>query len=154
MPARLSPRYILLPAAALLTATAIGAWAATPKDLVHYRQHALGAMGFHFSELGAMVKGKKPFDPKEAQLRAAHVTYLATLPWEGFTPETKGLTPSDAKDALWNHMDDFKEKAQAFEQAADALAEAAKTGDKQQFTAQFLKTAKTCEACHDRYRVE
>lgn len=154
MSSRLSSRYILLPAAALLAAMAIGAWAATPKDLVHYRQHALGAMGFHFSELGAVVKGKKPFDPKEVQQRAAHVAYLAKLPWEGFTPETKGLKPTDAKDALWGHLDDFKQKAQAFEQAADALAEVARNGDKQQFTTQFLKTAKTCEACHDRYRVE
>ncbi len=154
MPSHRTPRRILLPAAALLVATALGAWAAAPKDLVHYRRHALGALGFQFSQLGAMVKGDKPFDPKEIQVRAAHVAYLAKLPWEGFTPETKGIKPTDTKAALWSHMDDFKEKARALEQAADTLAETAKNGDKQQFAAQFLKTAKTCEACHDRYRVE
>src|SRR3569833_3682139 len=76
-----------------------------PEDAVKYRQSVMYVMGTSFyTRLGAMVKGRVPFDAKAAQEHADVVVTMSKLPWPAFTPDTNGVGRTDAKPELWNQL--------------------------------------------------
>lgn len=125
---------------------------AKPEDAIEYRKSAMFLIGQHFGRIAAVVQGKTPFDAKTVQQNAVLVDTLSRLPLEAFlTPGTdKGKThmkPSALKDvegfkAVWN--------ANVAETAK--LAEVAAGGEPAAIKAQFGAVAKSCKACHEKYR--
>ena len=118
---------------------------------VEYRQGVFTAMGVHFGRLGAMVRGKQPFDVDMAKRDAELVAMLSTMPWIAFSEESDGVSP-DARPEIWLEMDKFKDKASSLQVQTKALREAAQTGDLDKIKAAFSKTAQSCKACHDAYK--
>ena len=55
-----------------------------PEDAIKYRQSVMFVIAQHFSRLGAMVKGKQPYDQKTFASNAAIIESLSRLPWEAF----------------------------------------------------------------------
>ena len=122
-----------------------------PEDAIKYRKAAFTLMGAHFSSLGAVVKGARPFDAADVQKQAALVNSLAGLPWSAFGPGTeKGDTR--ALPQIWSNAEKFKAAQQAFEKAAAELNQAAQTGNEATFKTAFAATGKTCKGCHDDFR--
>lgn len=70
-----------------------------------------------------------------------------------FPDSTRGVGPTRARPEIWDHHDDFNAKAADYAAAATRLAEAARSGDRAAFAAQFDVTRATCQACHERYQV-
>ncbi|MEY3953072.1 MAG: hypothetical protein RL320_1874 [Pseudomonadota bacterium] len=99
---------------------------AKPEQAIKYRQSTFSVMATHFSDIGAMVKGDKPFDAKAAAVNADVVATLSALPWAGFGPGTEG---GKAKAAIWKE-----------------------TGNLDNIKKAFGATAQTCKACHDSYK--
>jgi cytochrome c556 len=120
-------------------------------DAIEYRQAAFGLIAYNFGDMGAMLKGKKPFDAAVFSARADNVAALSTIPHEGFIAGSdKGDTEALAK--IWQDKADFDSKMTAFQDNAAALAVAAKTTDENNIKQAFTNTGKSCKGCHDVYK--
>ena len=125
-----------------------------PKQAVEFRRGAFEVMGWHFKQMGAMVKGELPFDKPKFTKGAEMVSLMSYVPLEGFVKGT-GIGEekySEAKPNVWKNFADFNEKMLSFQKEAKSLVEVSKTGDESAMKKQFENTAKTCKSCHDDYR--
>ena len=143
-------RLLLAATCVAFAASALGH--SPEEDAVEYRQGLMTVIGWNFGPLGAMVKGKKPFDATAFALHADRIAFLSDQVIEGFPKGSDKGAHTDAKAALWANFDDFGEKAKAFNTEARALAEVAKTKDEAKSKAQFKKVAEACKACHEKYK--
>jgi cytochrome c556 len=125
-----------------------------PENVIHYRQSVMDMIGWNFGPLGAMVKGKIPFDAKEFALHAQRLEFLGPQVLEGFSKGSDKGAETDAKAEIWTNFDDFQSKLGDYIDESKTLNEVAKTGDEDKMKEQFKKTASTCKACHDKYRAE
>jgi cytochrome c556 len=137
----------------LLAAPAVQA-VADPAAAIEYRQSAYTVMVWNWAPLGAMMRGRTPWDQAEFTRRAQRVATLAPMLLEGFPPGSDKGADTDAKGEIWSNYTDFSAKMQAFERESAALAEIAAGGDEAATRAQFGKTAETCKACHDLYKAD
>ena len=150
-------RKIVLSCAAAATAIvatlAHGAGAPSPAErAVGYRQGVFHAIAWNFGPMAGMVKGEIPFDAKGFALRAERVAFLSSLPLEGFIPDS-GVGKTDAKQEIWDNMDDFKSKMETFQTEAAKLSEAAKTASAiDALKPSFGKVGQSCKDCHDKYK--
>jgi cytochrome c556 len=144
------PRLLL--SAAALCAT-VASFAHSHEDpAVDYRMGLMTVVGWNFAPLGAMVKGKTPFDAAEFSKRAERIAYVSDQLVEGFPKGSEKGEHSSAKAAIWTSFDDFKSKADDFTREAKALAVVAKGNDEAKDKEQFKKVAATCKACHEKYK--
>lgn len=123
----------------------------TTDDAIHYRQSAFGLIAHNFGDMGAMLKGKKPFDAEVFAMRAQNVAALSQLPTEGFVEGSdKGETEALTK--IWSDRADFDSKMNAFKENAAKLALVAQSDDNNAIKAAFMNTGKSCKGCHDVYK--
>mgnify|MGYP000237504329 FL=1 len=120
-----------------------------PEDAIKYRQSSFTVMANHFSRIGAVVKGEKPFNKEEVAANAAVVASLSHLPWSAFGPGTEG---GKAQPEIWKEADKFKAAGDKMQKAVADLNTAAKSGDLETIKKAFGATGQTCKACHDNYR--
>lgn len=121
-------------------------------DAIEYRQAAFEVLAWNFGPMGAMVKGKIPFEAKTFAERAAKVAFLSNLPIEGFIPGSE-QGDTEAKPIIWQEWDDFKAKMGQLQEESTQLAEVAKTATQiEEVANQFGETAKVCKGCHEKYR--
>ena len=145
---------------ALITAVSIALCAGTAvadkkrdpeKQAIKARQAAFTLMANNIGPIGAMAKGKKPFNQEEFVMRAANLQALSSMPWEYFIPgSNKGK--SESKKAVWENPEDFKKKAEEFQQQVAKLVEASKGSDQKAMFEQVGATGKSCKSCHKEYK--
>ena len=122
-----------------------------PSDAIKYRQAAFSMLSVQIGDMGAMLKGKIPFDAEQFKMRANNAAALSKMPWEAFYAGTdKGDT--SALPAVWSEKDIFMKKATAFQKYADKLAIAAQSGDKAVIGKAFGAWAKGCKDCHKQFK--
>ena len=122
-----------------------------PSDAIEYRQAAFSMISVQIGDMGAMLKGKVPFDAEQFKKRANNAAALSKMPWEAFYEGTdKGDTAALA--AVWAENATFVEKANAFAANADKLALAAQSGDKAVIGKAFGAWAKGCKDCHKQFK--
>ena len=122
-----------------------------PTDAIEYRQAAFSMISVQIGDMGAMLKGKVPFDAEQFKMRANNAAALSKMPWEAFYEGTdKGDTAALA--AVWAENATFVEKANAFAANADKLALAAQSGDKAVIGKAFGAWAKGCKDCHKQFK--
>lgn len=128
---------------------------AKPENAIEYRQSVMVLLGHHFSQIAAVVQGKKPFDPKEVEKNAMLVDTLAKLPWEAFMVPgaEKGKTYLNAK-AFSKDQAGFKAHADEFMTATNKLAKVSAEGNLDAIKAQFGAVGKSCKGCHVQYRTQ
>lgn len=121
---------------------------------VKYRQGAYFVIAWNFGNIGAMVKGEKPFDAKELADRADKVQMMSKMLLEGF--EVKGSEKghrTEAKPEIWKEWDKFKSGIEKFQEEAAKLADVAKTATKaEDVKAQFGTVGKLCKDCHETFK--
>lgn len=122
-----------------------------PKDAIEYRQAAFSMIRVQIGDMGDMLKGKVPFDAQRFQNRADNAAALSKMPWEAFV-EGSDKGDTSALPAIWSDNETFMKKATAFQQYADELAVAAKTGDKKLIAKAFGPWAKGCKDCHKSFK--
>ncbi|MEN9432906.1 MAG: hypothetical protein RLZZ422_495 [Pseudomonadota bacterium] len=118
-----------------------------------YRQGAFQITKYHFSQMGAVVKGNKEFNAEEFKKNAEVVAMMSHIVGNGFG-EGSTADDSDAKPNIWTDAEGFKSKLQAFQTEADALVKASEAGKLDDVKPQFGKVAETCKACHKEYRAD
>jgi cytochrome c556 len=85
---------------------------------------------------------------------ATHIAQLGTIIPDVFVFDTRSATAvkTKAQEGIWTNSSDFKSKADDLVKAANALVEAAKSGDKGTTLKAAAAVGKACGACHDNYR--
>ena len=123
-----------------------------PEDAIKYRQSMMFLIAQHFGRLGAMVKGQQPYDKETFAKNAAIIEDLSALPWKAFwaAGSDKGKTTMKAK--VLKNPAGFKDLAQQFQMEVGRLAAAARGNDFDAAKGQFGTVAKSCKACHSKYR--
>jgi cytochrome c556 len=147
----------MLPSPTRLALTLTIALAATPAALaaddvayVEYRQKVMKGIGADMGAISDILKNGLPF----TAAIAIHADKLgdasALIPAAFEKKVTEGLT--DAKPAIWEKPDEWKDAIAALEEAADDLEEAADDGDPAAVKAAFKGLGKSCGGCHDTFR--
>lgn len=118
---------------------------------IKYRDSVFHVIAHNFSNIGAMIKGKKAYDAQAIVQRAYNIQALSHMALEGFIANSdKGDT--EAKADIWQNKADFEQKMQNFQFSAAKLAKAAVAENKKEVKQAFSETAKTCKACHKLYK--
>lgn len=122
------------------------------EDAIKYRQSMMFLIAQHFGRLGAVVKGQQPYDQETFAKNAAIIEDLSALPWKAFwaAGSDKGKTTMKAK--VLKNPAGFKDLAQQFQMEVGKLAAAARGNDFDAAKGQFGTVAKSCKACHSKYR--
>jgi cytochrome c556 len=145
------PLTALVLAALLAVPFAAQAQFAKVENAVKYRKSALSVMGTHFSRVGAVVKGEKPYDKAAVEADVAVVEMMAKLPWSAF-PTGSDTADSKAKPEIWKEQDKFNAAAEKMQAEIGKLSAAAKSGDLGSIKTGFVAVGQSCKACHDNYR--
>jgi cytochrome c556 len=119
---------------------------------VDYRQGVMNVFSWNMKAMGDMMKGKAEFN---AEVFAAHAQELAAATkfnlMSGF-PEDSESEDSDALPEIWMDFKDFESKYRDMGMAAQALSQAAQSGDKASMGAALKESGKRCKACHKQYK--
>ena len=122
------------------------------EDAIKYRQSVMFIIGQLFSRLGAMVKGKQPYDQKQFADNAAIVNTLAALPWEAFLVADSDRGKTTMKSSVLQNPDEFKAESRKFLAEVGKLLSAATGDDLNAVKGQFGAVAKSCKSCHSQFR--
>ncbi|MBR9883235.1 MAG: cytochrome c [Oceanospirillales bacterium] len=135
----------------VLLVSALSVQAAEVDDAIEYRQGIFNAFKWNLGPMGAMIKGKMPYDQAQFTLHAQRLETLSHMPLEGFV-EGSDSGDTDAKAEIWSDMDTFSAGFDKLQTNAAALVEASNTGDMEQIKPAFGAVAKSCKGCHDNFR--
>ncbi len=142
-----------IPAGVLAAAVLFTGAAHAGEADIAYRQAVMKAVGGHMTAMSKMLKDGVG-DMKNITVHADGMAALAKVAAgvfpAGSGPEA-GKTEATAK--VWSDKDGFAKVSAAFIEEANALAAAAKTGDKGAIGKALGALGKNgCKACHDGYR--
>ena len=121
---------------------------AKPKDAEDYREATMKLISSHFSRMGPVMKGQKPYDKAEIKANVAILATLSALPWQAF-PE--GTQSEYALADIWTDPAGFKAAQDKFKSAVDNLSASADTGNLEQIKKSFGAVGASCKSCHDVY---
>jgi cytochrome c556 len=124
---------------------------AKPEVLVKQRQAAMTLQGKYVGPLGAMAQGKIPYNAEVVQRNASYLEALSKMPWDGFSPDTKG-EKSAALPAVWEEPAKFKDAQDRLQSEVSKLVQVSKSGDEAAVKAQIGAVGKSCGGCHETFR--
>jgi cytochrome c556 len=141
----------------VLVAVALGgayAQFAKPEYAIKYRKSVMFLIAQHFGRMGAVVKGKAPYDQEAFARNAMVVESLSHLPWEAFTVPGTDKGDTTLKSSVFEQLSQFNAGAQAFEAKTAKLLSTAKSGDLNAIKTQFGEVGKSCKGCHEQFRTK
>ncbi len=127
---------------------------AKPEVLVKQRQAAMTLIGKYWGPLSAMGQGKAPYNADTVKRNAAYLNVLDKMPWDGFSPETKGASgiKTAALPAIWNEPDKFRQAQERLQNEVSKLVQVSQSGDEAAVKQQIGATGKACGGCHESFR--
>ena len=123
-----------------------------PEDAIKYRQSVMFVIAQHFGRLGAMVKGKQPYDQKTFASNTATIEYLSGLPWEAFLAPGSDRGKTTMKSSVLKNPDGLKSLSQQYQSEVTKLSADAKGSDFNAIKTQFGAVAQSCKKCHSQTR--
>lgn len=142
-------------ASACLLAGAAGAQGTPSRadQLVRYRQSMYNVLGVNFTQMGAMIQGKAPYDAKDFAMRAQRVAFIAKMLPEGFVAGSETGKPTDAKPELWRNRAEFDRLLKDMQSKVSALSNTASTATSvADVKSAFGAAGQACKNCHDKFR--
>ncbi len=137
-------------AGALAMGGAAVAVAATPAQVIKERRAGFKHMGENFKAMKHAIDAGADVKPMAA--RAAEIEAWAKKFPGLFPADTKTGGGTHAKPAIWSDRAGFDKINKELQLQAAKLQQAAQSGDKAAFAAQWKATAKVCGQCHHGYR--
>ncbi|MGD9302406.1 MAG: cytochrome c [Desulfobacterales bacterium] len=123
-----------------------------PEDAIKYRQSVMFVIAQHFGRLGAMVKGKQPYDQKTFARNTAIIESLSGLPWEAFLVPGSDRGKTTMKSSVLKNPDELKRLSQQYQSEVTRLSDDAKGSEFNAIKAQFGAVAQSCKKCHSQTR--
>jgi cytochrome c556 len=145
----MKPILLLAAALAAIPITAVAQTGLTPEQIVAARQSAYGLSAANFAQLKAQADAGVDVHTLTFPSRQL-ARWARTLPT--MFPVGTNLPTSHASPSVWSDRAGFEARAAAYAAAAQALAEAAQSGDRAAFLTQWAAVRATCGACHDSYK--
>ena len=123
------------------------------QEAIDTRQGLLKMVRLYFGPIVGMARQQIPFDAAVIERNADAISALLPMIPDAFRADTResGLS-SGALDEVWEDWDGFVEKSAAATEAAQALSEAAASGDQGATMKAFGALGGSCKGCHDDYR--
>lgn len=116
-----------------------------------YRQAIMRALANKMATLGEMAREEIPLDEAVFEKSVHDLVALSGMVLEGF--ELEGIpTGSRALPETWSNWEDFQQKSNDLEEAAQGLADAYDRGGFEAAQGLVQSTAGTCGGCHRGYR--
>lgn len=125
---------------------------ARPDDAIKYRKAVMTIIAQHFSSMGAMVKGRVPYDRAAFAGDAAVIESVSMLAMEAFMIPGSDKGQTTMKSSVFENPTEFSALAQTFEMEVGKLSAAAKGGNVNAAKTQFGVVARSCKACHSKTR--
>ena len=129
-----------------------------PEALIKWRQSVFQVIAWNTARVkSALASG----DVKQVQIASATLAAVAASDlvslFPASTAQGKGWRETTARSEIFSNVDKFRELSDDFARESAALARLANGADQKSFdqkllTEQFTKVAKTCKACHDKFR--
>ena len=113
---------------------------------------SMKAMGAAMKQIKAMIKGRDDFVPERVKELARAIADLSGTAINRVFPLGSNFEPSQAKPAIWENWQVFKDLAVSMERQALQLAADAATSGAVEKTYQEL--SKTCKSCHKKFRLK
>ena len=139
--------------AAALVSPGFAQDARVAQQQVKLRQAVYTVLGTHFSQMGAMVQGRMPYDAATFRTAAERVAFMATIAPDVF-PQGSLTSNSKAKPELWQQQAEFQRLMKDMQTKVTALATTARGGDLEAIKPAFGATGASCKACHDKYKAD
>jgi cytochrome c556 len=138
----------------VLTTLSLSVFSSPATDAVEYRQAVFKLVKANFANMGAMMKGKKPFNSKEFNKNAMNLKSLSSMPWEFFAVEGSDMVDaSKAKDEIWDESKKFKGASKYFKKVVATLDKTATPKSNiADVKSAFTDVAKTCKGCHKKFK--
>ena len=121
---------------------------------IDYRNSVMTVLKWNMGAMGAVMKGKQPYDREQFKRHAqdlataAHLDLLA-----GFPEGSDEGEDTAARMDIWMDWDSFEAKYADLKKTSKALAEtAAGSGGLEAIGPKFGAVGKACKACHDSYK--
>lgn len=103
--------------------------------------------------MSAMFKAETPYDPDVLARQSATLSSLSKrIP--GLFPSGSIQKPSEATPAIWQNWKEFQQMTRDLIVQSNLLAEQANTLSAKDARRQFARIAKTCTACHTKFRLK
>ena len=146
-------KFKIIAATALLASLSFGAYAQSAAErAIQYRQGVMKAQGWHMGNMGAQIKGAKPYNKEDFARSATFVSQLITMSWDGFGPGTDKGAPTKAKPEIWTEAGKFTAAQEQATKATAALAQVAAAGNLDAIKPAFAEAGKACKGCHDDFQ--
>lgn len=127
-----------------------------PEEQIQYRQSGYRFMEWNMKKINANLEGE--FDAKQVQAAANAIAGIANSGMGALygpgTDKDIGSVKTRVKPELFTDKEEVGKVAKAFNTAANELAKAAATGDKEAVKKAFKDTGASCKGCHDKFRQE
>jgi cytochrome c556 len=144
-----------------LAITSISAFSEPAKSLKHakgateLRQSVFKLLGNNMGRLGAMAKGKIPFDADIAETSAKRINQLSLMIADYTKTDTSGFkVQTEALDGIWKKPQQFSESIEKLTLASMKLQKIATTKDESAIKAAIGGVGKSCGGCHDVFKAE
>lgn len=147
----------LLTGACLLAASSLSTLAYGEEEgrfdrAIEYRQSVMNLFAWNVKPMGAMLKGKVPYDSASFTRHAKDLAAVASVDLMSGFPEDSDAGETDALADIWLDFNDFQEKYKNLQIASQHLSDAVSGSDKDKIQAAFTEVGKACKACHKAYK--
>ncbi|MDO7085211.1 cytochrome c [Pseudocolwellia sp. AS88] len=147
---------IVVASSFVVTATATADTATSLKHAeksAETRKAVYGLLGSNMGPLGAMAKGKIPFDAKAVEKYALRINQLSLMIEDYMRTDTSGFdVPGDALKDIWEKPEAFEKRTNALVTASADLLAAAKLGEESAIKKAIGGVGKSCGGCHNEFR--
>jgi cytochrome c556 len=125
------------------------------KYATELRQSVFSLLGSNMGPLGAMAKGKAPFNAEKAEKHAIRINQLSLMIADySRTNTTKFDVETEALASVWKEADKYSESIDNLTKASAKLIVAAQSKDKGAIKKAIGGVGKTCGGCHDDFKEE
>ena len=146
-------RLVLMGVSATLLLGSATAYAEdSVEQAIDYRSALMEVMVWNMKQMGAMLKGKKPFEQATFARRARDLKATSHLDILAGFPEDSVDDESDARDEIWLDWENFTTKLDNMRNKSEALARAAASGETEAVRSSFSELGKACKSCHKAFR--
>ena len=149
-------KSLLIAGLTVITSSAVAQEASSLKHAKYsteLRQSLFSLLGSNMGPLGAMAKGKAPFDAEKAEKHAVRINQLSLMIADySRTNTTKFNVETEALAKIWQEADKYSDSVTKLTEASVTLIAAAKSKDEAAIKKAIGGVGKTCGGCHDDFK--
>ena len=119
------------------------------------RQAVFKLLGSNMGPLGAMAKGKVPFNAEKANKHGVRINQLSHMIADYLKADTTGhKVETEALDVIWKKPEAFSKRITDLQNASSNLIKATDSKDESAIKKAIGGVGKTCGGCHDDFKAE